>query len=54
MGSQELDTTDQLTLNSVNYNIIINVDAHNDVITHLEPDIMESKVKWALGASLQI
>ena len=24
-------------------------DNHNDVITHLEPDILESKVKWALG-----
>ena len=22
------------------------------VITHLEPDILECKVKWALGASL--
>ena len=21
-------------------------DNHNDVITHLEPDILESKVKW--------
>ena len=24
-------------------------DNHNGVITHLEPDIMEFKVKWALG-----
>ena len=23
---------------------------HNGVITHLEPDIMECKVKWALGS----
>ena len=22
---------------------------HNSVITHLEPDILESEVKWALG-----
>ena len=22
---------------------------HNGVITHLDPDIIESKVKWALG-----
>ena len=22
-------------------------DNHNDVITHIEPDILESKVKWA-------
>ena len=26
-----------------------NGDNHNGVITHLEPDILESEVKWALG-----
>ena len=25
------------------------LDNHNDVITHLEPDILECEVKWALG-----
>ena len=25
-------------------------DNHNDVITHLEPDILESEVRWALGS----
>ena len=25
-------------------------DNYNDVITHLEPDILECKVKWALGS----
>ena len=25
-------------------------DNHNDVITHLEPDVLECKVKWALGS----
>ena len=25
-------------------------DNHNGVITHLEPDILGSKVKWALGS----
>ena len=25
-------------------------DNHNSVITHLEPDILEYKVKWALGS----
>ena len=25
-------------------------DKHDDVITHLEPDILECKVKWALGS----
>ena len=24
-------------------------DSHDDVITHLEPDILECEVKWALG-----
>ena len=28
-------------------------DHHDGVITHLEPDILERKVKWALEASLQ-
>ena len=26
-------------------------DNHNGVLTHLEPDILESEVKWALGSS---
>ena len=26
---------------------------HNGVITHLEPDILECKVKWALGSILR-
>ena len=25
-------------------------DSHNGVIIHLEPDILECKVKWALGS----
>ena len=25
-------------------------DNHNDVITHIEPDILECEVKWALGS----
>ena len=28
-------------------------DNHDGVITHLEPDILECEVKWALEASLQ-
>ena len=27
-----------------------NPDNHNDMITHLEPDILESKVKWAFSS----
>ena len=26
------------------------IDNHDGVITHLEPDILEYKVKWALGS----
>ena len=29
-----------------------NTDNYNGVITHLEPDILESEVKWALGTKL--
>ena len=27
-----------------------NLDNHDDVVTHLEPDILECEVKWALGS----
>ena len=27
-----------------------NPDNHNGVVTHLEPDILECEVKWALGS----
>ena len=29
---------------------LLNPDNHNGVITHLEPDILKCKVKWALGS----
>ena len=29
---------------------LYNPDNHNGVITHLEPHILECKVKWALGS----
>ena len=29
---------------------LYNPDNHNGVITHLEPDILECEVKWALGS----
>ena len=25
------------------------MDSHKDVVTHLEPDVLECEVKWALG-----
>ena len=30
--------------------IFYDPDNHNRVLTHLEPDILECKVKWALGS----
>ena len=27
------------------------LDNHNDVVTHLEPNILECEAKWALGSS---
>ena len=32
------------------FSTIFNPDKHDGVITHLEPDILESEVKWALGS----
>ena len=34
-------------------NDLHNPDNHDDVITNLEPDILECEVKWALKASLR-
>ena len=28
-----------------------NLDNHDGIITHLEPDILECEVKWALGST---
>ena len=30
-----------------------NPDNHDGMITHLEPDVLESEVKWALGSPLE-
>ena len=37
--------TEELYKNSLN-----DLDNHNGVITHLQPDILECEVKWALGS----
>ena len=31
-------------------NVLNGPDDHDGVVTHLEPDILESEVKWALGS----
>ena len=33
--------------------VLNDLDNHSGVATHLEPDILECEVKWALGRSLQ-
>ena len=35
---------------SLSHSIVHDTDNHDGVITHLEPDILECKVKWALGS----
>ena len=30
--------------------VLYDPDNHSDVVTHLEPDILECEVKWALGS----
>ena len=32
----------------------LNLDYHDDLVTQLEPDILECEVKWALGSLLRI
>ena len=39
------ECTEELYKNDLN-----DPDNHDDVITHLEPDILECEVKWALGS----
>ena len=38
------------TLKNYTKTDLYDLDKHNGVITHLEPDILESKVKWGLGS----
>ena len=44
-GSSSKDTQKNYTKKDLH-----NPDNHNGMITHLEPDILECKVKWALGS----
>ena len=40
----------QAYMEEINKKDIHDPDNHNGVITHLEPDILECEVKWALGS----
>ena len=49
-GLEEQNNIHQLwSFNTLNNTL--NPDNHEGVITHLEPDILEWEVKWALGSS---
>ena len=34
----------------INFDVSQKIYCHNGVITHLEPDVLECEVKWALGS----
>ena len=34
----------------INRTLLNDLDNHDGVVTHLEPDILECKVKWTLGS----
>ena len=42
---RQQEYTEQLYKKCLNY-----LDNHDSVVTHLEPDILECEVKWALGS----
>ena len=45
MKKRWYEYTEKLYKKSLN-----DLDNHNDIVTHLEPDILECEVKWALGS----
>ena len=54
MGQREAEDIKKRWKNALkNYTTTTNLhepDNHNGVITHLEPDILECDVKWAIGS----
>ena len=48
MNYQVLRSSGKNTQKKLHKNYLHNPDNHNGVITHLEPDILECEVKWAL------
>ena len=47
--AEDTKKTQQKYTEELNKKDLHNQDNHNGVITHLEPDILECEVKWALG-----
>ena len=51
MGTiKDRNTKDQTETEEMYKNDLHDPDNHDGLITHLEPDILECKVKWALGS----
>ena len=44
---KQREYTEQLCINKKDLN---DPSTHNDVVTHLEPDVLECDVKWGLGS----
>ena len=49
-NSQNMETTQKTTNKWRGKKDFLDPGNHDDVITHLEPDIPECKIKWALGS----
>ena len=49
-ATEEIKTRLQEYTEELHKNYLNDPDNHDGVITHLEPDILESEVKWALGS----
>ena len=47
---QKILRTDGKNTQNYTKKILNDPDNHNGVITHLQPDILECEVKWALGS----
>jgi len=49
--AEDIKKTWQECTEELNKKDVHDPDNHDGVITHLEPDILECKVKWALGSN---
>ena len=49
MKKRWYEHTEKLYKKSLN-----DLDNHNDIVTHLEPDILECEVKWALRSTAKL
>ena len=52
-GEEDIKKRWQEYTKELDKNDLQDPDDHDDVITHLEPDILECEVKWALGSIIR-